>query len=398
MCCIRKLLFVTLFLTVSLQAEAPKKRLLVLCSNGGHCHKAAAQTLKNLLSDEYDFTIVFPIDDLHIWGVKSGEGIYNFMLQNGWIQSMNLVSKHVAPKVFRTKKADIEAIVKTYIESSAPDLVISLIPFINFPASEAARKSDIPYLLITLDNDLRTWVHGLQGIQHPHFKVTVVSDLSGTKGLLRRRNVPEDAITTLGFPIRADFFVTKDTSSLRKEFQIPPNKPVILMIGGGSGGKQLLEYAKRIGQMMLGAHLIVCAGDNQKLAKNLRKIHLHPTNSMTVMGFTHRMADLMAIADLLITKPGPGTLTEAMTMQLPILADATAPILSWERANIHLIKQYKIGEVIQNFNQLEPTLRQFLFDTEFRKEIQDAYHSNPTNSFNELIKPLIDSMCSREEL
>ena len=103
------------------------------------------------------------------------------------------------------------------------------------------------------------------------------------------------------------------------------------------------------------------------------------------MGFTHRMADLMAISDLFITKPGPGTLIEAMTMQLPILADATAPVLSWERANIRLVKRYKIGDAIQNFSHLEATLRHFLFDSEFRQEIKDAYRTIPINYFNPFI-------------
>lgn len=391
---LKKLIILTFSLFFSLQADAPaKKKLLILCSNGGHCHNSAAQTLKTIMGSTYDFDVVYPIDDLRIWGVKSGEQLYNFMLQKGWIQSTNLVSKHVAPKVFRTKKSDIETIVKQYIAHSHPHLIISLIPFINFPASEAARQSGIPYLLITLDNDLQNWVHGLQGVQHPHFKVTVGSDLSSSRGMLRKRHIPDQAITTTGFPIRSDFLATKDFSSLKRDFNIPQNKPVVLMISGGSGGGQLLDYTRRIGSSFLGAHLIACTGENKKLASRLRKVALHPTNSLTVMEFTNQIADLMAISDLLITKPGPGTMNEAMTMQLPILAVGTAPILSWERANIDLIRKYQIGECIENFDHLEPLLRQFLFDSEFRKELKDAYRKIPPNSFQESIGPLIDSMC-----
>ncbi len=396
----RHLLFLfvaVLWIHSFLAAEEPtptsKKNILVLCSNGGHCHNAAAQTLKNLLGDRYNFTVVYPIDQLRIWGVKSGEQLYNFMLQQGWTQSVNVITKHVAPKIFRTRKQKVEAIVKKHIENINPDLVISLIPFVNYPASEAARKAGIPYLLITVDNDLQMWVHGLQGVQHPYFKVTVGSDLWCSREMLRKRNIPDKSIETIGLPIRSDFFSKKDLSALRKEYNIPKNKPVVLIICGGAGGRQAFDYAKQIGSTQLGVHLIVCAGKNKELAQDLRKLSLHPTNSMTVMEFTSKISDLMAISDLLITKPGPATITEAMSMQLPMIIDATTPTLSWEKANIDLVMQYGIGDYIEEFDELEPLLRQFLFDSELRKEIKHAYRHVPPNRFKESIGPIIESMC-----
>jgi UDP-N-acetylglucosamine:LPS N-acetylglucosamine transferase len=370
-----------------------KKNLLVLCSNGGYGHNAAAQTLKNLLGDEYNITVVYPIDQMRIWGVKSGETIYNMLLQNDWIQSLNFVTRHVAPKIFRNRKQQIESIIARHIEETKPNLVISLIPFVNYPASEAARKKGTPYLLITTDNDLRLWVHGLQAVKHPHFKVTVGSDLWCSRELLRKRNIPDSAIETIGLPIRTDFFMGKDSASIRKEFGVPKTKPVVLIIIGGAGGEKALEYTERIGSTQFGIHLIVCAGRNKDLAEDLRKISLHPSNTMTVMGFTTKISDLMAISDLLITKSGPGTINEAMVMKLPILVDSTSTVLSWEQANIDLIMQYGIGDFVENFEELEPLLRQFLFDTEVQKEVKDSYRKLPPNRFKESIGPIVSSMC-----
>lgn len=385
-------------ISTNIMADVPttanKGKILVLCSNGGYGHNAAAQTLKNLLGDQYDFTVVYPIDELRIWGVKSGEAVYNMMLQRGWIKSMNVISKHVAPKILRSRKTQMESIIKDHIDEAQPDLVLSLIPFVNYPASEAARKEGIPYLLVTTDNDLQTWVHGLQGVQHPYFRVTVGSDLWCSREMLRKRNISDKAIETIGLPIRTDFFSKKDCTSIRSEFNIPQNKPVVLIICGGAGGVQVLEYAKKIGSVQLGVHIIACAGKNKDLAKQIRKIPLHPTNSLTVMEFTTKISDLMAISDLLITKSGPGTITEAMTMHLPMLIDATSPILSWEKANIDLVMQYGIGDYIEDFDELEPLVRQFLFDSELRKEMKDSYRNVPVNRFHEAIGPIIESMCN----
>ena len=379
-------------LNLSLYAAGDKKNILVLCSNGGYGHRAAAQTLNHLLSDEYNLSVVYPIDELRIWGLKSGEQVYNVMLQNDWINSLNLITRHLAPKLFRTRKAQVEKIVHKHIRQTKPDLVLSLIPFINYQASEAARKKKVPFLLVTTDNDLRLWVHGLQGIQHPSFRVTVGSDLWCSREMLRKRNIPDATIETIGLPIRTDFFTIKDKDSIRAEFGIPKNKPVVLVMIGGAGGDKALEYARKIGKTQFGIHLIVCAGKNKKLCQDLKKLSLHPTNTMTVMEFTTRISDLMAISDLLITKSGPGTINEAMVMKLPILVDATSTVLSWEQANIDLISQYGIGDYVEDFDELEALLRQFLFDSELQKEIKDSYQKVPSNRFKESIGPLIKSM------
>ncbi len=390
-----KWLTALIFLVLNLHASEVKQNILILCSNGGYCHRSAAQTLNHLLGDEYNLTVVYPIDELRIWGLKSGEQVYNLMLRNDWNQSLNLVTRYLAPKLFRTRKAQIEKIIHEHIKERKPDLVLSLIPFINYPASEAARKKKVPFLLVTVDNDLRLWVHGLQGVQHPSFRVTVGSDLWCTREMLRKRNIPDTTIETIGLPIRTDFCTTKDKESIRAEFGIPKDKPVVLVMIGGAGGNKALEYARKIGKNQYGIHLIVCAGKNPKLAENLRKIVLHPTNTMTVMEFTTRVSDLMAVSDLLITKSGPGTINEAMAMKLPILVDATSTVLSWEQANIDLISQYGIGDYVEDFDELEALLRPFLFDTELQKEIKDSYRKVPANRFNESIGPLVKSMIKK---
>jgi processive 1,2-diacylglycerol beta-glucosyltransferase len=399
-----KMARITSFLYAFLLALLPlsvfgeeKKNILILCSNGGFGHNAAAQTLKKLIGDDYNITIVYPIDQLRIWGVKSGEQFYNMMLQHDWIQPLNLISRHIAPKLFRTRKAQMENIIAKHIQKTNPDLVISLIPFINFPASEAARKVDIPFLLITTDNDLQLWVHGLQGVRHPYFRVTVGSNLWCGREKLRKRNIPDSAIETTGLPIRTDFLTEKDKESIKNEFGIPKTKPVVLVMVGGAGGEKALEYAKRIGSTQLGIHLVVCAGKNNKLARDLEKIALHPTNTMTIMKFTTKIADLMAVADLLITKSGPGTINEALAMRIPILIDTTSTILTWEKANIDLVMQYGVGDYVEDFNELEPLLRRFLFDTELQKEVRDSYQKVPANQFKESIVPLISSMCKLKE-
>ena len=380
------------------ESSFPKKKILLLNCTGGNGHNAAANALKTLLHERYDFTVVYPINELEILGIPSGESLYNLALRHGWTRSVNVVSRYVAPKVFRRYKKKIESQIALHIEAQKPDLVISVIPFINLWASEAARKADIPYLIVTTDNDLQTFVHGLQGVCHPNFKVVVGTYLGCSKEMLNQRNIPDDLIEVIGLPVRPDFLTKKDPKSLRTQYQIPPHKPVILIMIGGVGGNATYEYAKTLGQIQMGIHLIACAGRNQELAEEMRKIKLNPSNTMTVMEFTDKIPDLMAIADLIITKPGTLSTTESLVMRLPILMDCTNPVISWEQANIDLIKKYGVGNAIEKFDQAELMVREYLYDSDLRHQVQQSYQKMPANRFNESITAIIDEMSQARAL
>jgi processive 1,2-diacylglycerol beta-glucosyltransferase len=371
-----------------------KKKILVLSSNGGNGHNAAVGALKTILEDRYDFKVVYPIDELAIFGVPSGESLYNLALRKGWTRSVNIVSKYVAPKVFRRYKKKLESLVANHIQIQKPDLVISVIPFINFSASEAARKSDVPYLIITTDNDLQTFVHGLQGVSHPNFKVVVGTHLWCSREMLHQRNISDNLIEVIGLPVRPDFLVKKDAKVLREQYQIPVHKPVILIMIGGAGGDAAYQYTKTLGQIQMGVHLIACAGRNKEMAGDMRKIRLNPSNSLTVMEFTDQIPELMAMADLIITKPGTLSTTESLMMRLPILMDGTNPVIDWEQANVDLIKKYGVGNAIKKLEHTEMLVRDYLYDSERRHRVQKAYQKMPANRFNESIAGIIDEMCA----
>lgn len=370
----------------------PEGKILILSSNGGYGHMAAANTLKSILSKKYEIKVIYPIDQLRIWGVRSGEQVYNSMLQYGWIRSMNAITKYIAPRIFKTRKNKIEELVSRHIELEKPDIVISLIPYVNFPASEAARKNGVPFLLITTDNDLRNWVHGLHKVTHPNFRVTIGSDLPSTRDMLKQRKIADKCIDTIGLPLRPDFKTTKSLSELYAQYQVPTDKPVVLIMMGGAGAQSAWSYARKVGRSDLEVHLIVVAGKNNKLAKQLKKLKLHPSNSITVMGFTDKISDLMALSDIVITKPGPGTINEALSMQLPVLIDNTNTSLSWEQANIDLVVRYGVGERINRYRDAKDVLRKYLKDPDCKKNIEEAFSLLPPNLFQERIPDIIDSM------
>ena len=229
----------------SISSAEKRKTLLILSSTGGGGHAAAVLTIKKRVGDEYDIHVINPIDQLRIWSVPYAERIYNQMLQSGWTRSMNFIVRHIAPHLFNTREEKLQHIIETSIEAHQPDLVISLIPFVNYPATEAARLHNVPYLLVTTDNNLRNWVHGLEKLKHPQFKVTIGTNLPTSRDLLLEKNVPEEAIETIGLPLRPEFIAEKDVPKIKEELGIDADKPVILLMMGGLEAIKLMSMPKK---------------------------------------------------------------------------------------------------------------------------------------------------------
>lgn len=370
------------------------KRLLILSSNGGHGHIAATNTLIQLLGKEWQIDVIYPIHEVRLLGVPSGEAFYNFCLANNLTKFTNFYAKFIAPPIFFQHNDKTKNLIAKHIEEKRPDMIISVVPFINFPASEAARKYNLPFLLVTTDNDLRNWALFLDRRKNTHFQVTIGSHLPTSTDLLLKQKVNKEQIFSIGLPLRPEFSVPKDRSLLHKKYSIPPNKKVVLLMMGGVGARSCYSYAKTIMNSPLGIHLIVCAGKNTSLISKLKKVAPAFDNTMEVIPFTPKIDELFYLSDLIITKPGPGTINEAMAIKLPILLDRTQTPLFWEQANIDLVHKLKVGTCIYNLEEIPDLLKRYLYDAETRKEIAKAYESLPKNEFSTQIATIIDKLAT----
>jgi 1,2-diacylglycerol 3-beta-galactosyltransferase len=107
----------------------------------------------------------------------------------------------------------------------------------------------------------------------------------------------------------------------RRELGWDPHLPVVLMAAGGEGMGPLYETARAIDQRRLDCQLMVIAGKNKALKERLdASTWNQPTR---IYPFVKDMPRLMAAADILVTKAGPATISEACIAGLPlILSDA----------------------------------------------------------------------------
>jgi UDP-N-acetylglucosamine:LPS N-acetylglucosamine transferase len=103
---------------------------------------------------------------------------------------------------------------------------------------------------------------------------------------------------------------------VRSEFGIAPDARVVLIVGGAWGVGNLAGAA-RVVDAMHGFHAIVVAGRNESLARQLGSDR--SLSNVSVVGWTERMAELMAASDVLIQNAGGVTCLEAFSVRLPVV-------------------------------------------------------------------------------
>src|SRR4029077_3389885 len=134
-----------------------------------------------------------------------------------------------------------------------------------------------------------------------------------------------------------------------KKLGLDPDLPTGIVLFGGYGPWKMLDIFRQINRSSLAVQLILICGRNEKLAQALRgeaaRIRIH------VEGFTTRIPYFMALSDFFFGKPGPGSISEALAMRLPVIIDCNAWTLPQERYNAQWVRENGVGLVVHNHRQ-----------------------------------------------
>lgn len=375
----------------SRNAHNSLKKCLILSSEGGGGHKAATEAIQaHLRKKNIEIAVFYPIGERKIFGF-SGEAFYNFLLTHKYIGIINFLGCFLAPLLFRCDEGKTKVTITKYLKKENPDLLISVIPYINYPASKAAEDQNIPFLLSTVDNDLSHWVDRLDKMTHPNARITIGHDRPSTRAVLENKGISADKIRAIGLPLRPSFTSSIDKQRLLDKHEVPAGRSVVLIMMGAVGTEITYQYVKELAAFPKNLHLIVCAGRNALLAERLEAIPFADGNSRKILPFTDAVHELMAICDLIITKPGSSSVTEAMARQLPILLDRTSKSLKWELANIEIVEESGIGESIYSIKDLRPKVAKLL-DKDERERINERYSFIQSNRFNEEFPKIIQEL------
>ncbi|HEX8984841.1 MAG TPA: glycosyltransferase, partial [Bryobacteraceae bacterium] len=159
--------------------------------------------------------------------------------------------------------------------------------------------------------------------------------------------------------------VEADRRAERARLGLDPELPAGLVLFGGQGSSVMLEIAERLEGANLGVQLILIVGRNEKLGRKLRERKWRMP--VFVEGFTTEVPYYMHLSDFFIGKPGPGSISEALAMKLPVIVERNAWTLPQERYNADWILEQGVGTVLPNFHGIAAAVKEMLDPANFTR-------------------------------
>jgi hypothetical protein len=330
--------------------------------DAGGGHRAAATALKAVIDEQkrpWEVRLVNlqeilgPLDVFRkVTGLELQE-IYNQMLARGWTlgSAQGLKLMH---GVIRMYHRPAVRMLEKYWASARPDLVVSLVPNFNRALRESLKNAlpTVPYVTILTD----------MADYPPHFwmeKQEQYLICGSDKAVAQARALghAEDRVfRASGMILRPGFYkpVTVDRVAERRKLGLDPERPTGLVLFGGQGSKVMLDIAERLPDTQL---ILIC-GKNAGLAEKLKA--MPAAAPRFIEGFTSEIPYYMSLADFFIGKPGPGSISEAVAMGLPVIVERNIWTLPQERYNADWVIERNAGLVLPNFRGIGAAVKELL--------------------------------------
>lgn len=191
------------------------------------------------------------------------------------------------------------------------------------------------------------------------------------------RGVEEGKLLGWGIPVRPCFMETIDKVQARKRCGLSEKNKIYLVMGGSMGfGKIQIFVISLAARLNEKEEVVVICGNNKKLEQRLKK-ELGNKERVRILGFTDRVSDYMAACDVIFTKPGGLSSTEAAVRRIPIVH--TNPIPGCEDRNLEFFQSRGLSVGKKSFLGQLRAGRKLLARDELRENMRKAQekHAKP---------------------
>ncbi|GAB5357908.1 hypothetical protein AAMO2058_000414900 [Amorphochlora amoebiformis] len=278
-----------------------------------------------------------------------------------------------------------------FIAEKDPDMIISVHPLCQFVPLRVKRRLGKPIPFVTVVTDLAsahpTWFH--KDVDRCFVPTEELARMAKYHG------VPDSKISIHGLPIRPEFWSSVGGDALgkpgiRDSLGLVRDKPNVLVVGGGDGVGGIVKTAKAVGEGLDGsnAQMVVVCGKNAEAKKEL-EAHDWGSTPVRIEGFTNQMSDLMAASDCIVTKAGPGTITEAAIRGLPVMLSSYLP--GQEKGNVDYVISHGFGSFSKKPEVIASTVKRWIENPTSMAQMSSIAQSiaNPNATF-EIAKEIID--------
>jgi 1,2-diacylglycerol 3-beta-galactosyltransferase len=403
------------------------KRLDFIFFDAGGGHRSAATALQRVIEQQgrgWQIRLVNlqeVLDSVDIVRRVTGlrlQDTYNLLLRKGWtLGSAQLL--RVLHAFIRLYHGSIARMLQDTWRDGQPDMVVSFVPHFNRALSESYQAAFPGRPFVTVLTDFADYP--------PHFWIERQEQflICGTARAAQQArelgHSPERVFRTSGMILPPRFYepISVDRRGERKRLGLEPDLPTGLVMFGGHGAAVIRRIVERLDRSNLATwpgsagvppafvtltiddcrlpieekrsgllpllqssivnqqssiqeragrprsqvQLIVICGKNERLAEGLKqrrwRLPIH------VEGFTREVPTFMHLADFFIGKPGPGSISEALAMKLPVIVELNSWTLPQERYNVEWVREKGAGVVVPNFREITSAVHELLEPARF---------------------------------
>ncbi len=317
------------------------------------------------------------------------QDFYNEMLRTGWTLGSPQLMR-VLQLVIRAYHRPTVKLLEKHWKETNPDMVVSFVPHFNRAMGESYGRVFPERPFVTILTDIADYP--------PHFWIErqlqyLVCGSDRAVEQAHSMGHTDDRVSRAsGMILHPRFYEppVEDRLAERAKLGLRPDLPTGLILFGGHGSKAMLDIADCLDRSNLELQLILICGKNDKLRDALRaqKSRL----PRFVEGFTSKVNHYMQLADFFIGKPGPGSVSEALAMKLPVIVECNAWTLPQERYNAVWIVEKEVGIVLKNFRRIDEAVAQLIQPATLARyrENAAAMHNRAVFEIPEILQKILN--------
>ncbi len=334
--------------------------------DAGGGHRAAATALDLVIARQgrpWDVRLVNlqelldPLDLARKWFGTRLQDVYNLFLKKRWTLGSPQLLRLLQALVRLYHRQEV-SLLEQYWQTRRPDLVVSFVPHFNRALCESLARACPAAPFVTVLTDLADYP--------PHFWIErqrqylVCGTDKAVVQALAMGHSRERVFRVSGMILHPRFYepVTAERESERRKLGLDPSLPTGLLLFGGQGSPVMAEIVHRLDRSGLDLQLVAICGRNDRLRRRLAA--LKTRLPVSVEGFTDQIPYYMHLSDFFIGKPGPGSISEALAMRLPVIVERNAWTLPQERYNADWILEHGVGIVLSSFRRITAAVAELL--------------------------------------
>ena len=376
-------------------------RIAILHATAGSGHKRAAQALAAAIGTLAPGATVRDVDTL-VFASRLYRGAYastyNAMaarapalwgvLYHSW-ESARL-NRSAGPVRLAMDRLNLRRLGRV-VEREAPDAVICT-HFLPIEALSISRgRGRLPVPLYGVITDFTA--HPFWAFPHVD-RYFVASDTVAAE--LAAHGVSRDRIDVTGIPIDPRFARPIGREAARERLGLPASNPVVLVMGGGGGVGPLAELAQRLAALPQGPFVVVLCGSNDRMRNRIAALPAAQAGAVRPLGFSHDVDALLEACDVVVSKAGGLTCSEALVKGAPLVVFRPTP--GQEVRNAEYLEAGGAAVHADSVEDVEATVARWLADPAARARVRErALAMSHPRAAETIARRVLDAMPSRAE-